>query len=105
MINTGNSSMMDENDLILYFWNSSCNVCGPLYDKLQLLVKKHFPRLTLEKINIVDFPELRSKYNVFSSPLILLLLEGKEYLRFSGNVGLNELKQKIGRLYALKFDS
>jgi len=96
---------MNEHDAILYFWNSSCSVCGPLYDKLEVLVSEEFPLLTLEKINIVDFPELRAKYNVFSSPLILLLLDGKEYLRSSGNVSVHELKQKIERLYALKFEN
>ncbi len=94
---------METQDAILYFWNSSCNVCGPLYDKLEILVKEQYPNLTLEKINIVDHPELRSKYNVFSSPLILLLLDGKEYLRTSGNVSVHELRQKIDRLYELKF--
>jgi len=94
---------MDNQDAILYFWNSSCNVCGPLYDKLQILVKEEYPNLVLEKINIVDHPALRSKHNVFSSPLILLLLDGKEYLRTSGNVSIHELRQKIDRLYNLKF--
>ncbi len=94
---------METQDAILYFWNSSCNVCGPLYDKLEILVKEQYPNLNLEKINIVDHPELRSKYNVFSSPLILLLLDGKEYLRTSGNVSVHELRQKIDRLYELKF--
>lgn len=96
---------MNENDAILYFWNSSCSVCGPLYDKLHILVNEQFPKLTLEKVNAVDFPGLTAKYNVFSSPLILLLLDGKEYLRSSGNVSVNELQQKIERLYSLRFDS
>jgi hypothetical protein len=68
-------------------------------------VNEQFPKLTLEKVNVVDFPGLRAKYNVFSSPLILLLLDGKEYLRSSGNVSVNELQQKIERLYSLRFDS
>jgi thioredoxin-like negative regulator of GroEL len=94
---------MNTSDAILYFWNSSCNVCGPLYDKLQTLVNDEYPRLVLEKINIVDHPELRLKYNVFSSPLILLILDDKEYLRTSGNVSIHELRKKIDRLYTLKF--
>lgn len=94
---------MNDQDAILYFWNSSCSVCGPLYDKLQIMVTQDFPNLDLQKINIVDHPDLRSKYSVFSSPLIVLLLDGKEYLRSSGNIGVHELRQKIDRLYALKF--
>ena len=96
---------MAEQNSILYFWNSSCSVCEPLYDKLELLVKEHFPNLTLEKINIADHPEYRATYQVFSSPLIILLLDGKEYLRSGGNVSIHELKQKIERLYTLKFEN
>ncbi len=95
---------MNEENTLLYFWNSSCSVCEPLYDKLQSLIKSNFPLLSVEKINIVDHPEFRAKYHVFSSPLIILLLDGKEYFRSGGNVSTQEIKQKIQRLYQLKFD-
>lgn len=94
---------VNERDVMLYFWNASCNVCGPLYDKLQVLVNDHFPQLGLQKINVAEHPELRAKYQVFSSPIIILLLDGKEYLRSSGNVSITEIRQKIDRLYALRF--
>jgi len=96
---------MTEENTILYFWNASCSVCGPLYEKLEQLIEKEFPYLSIQKIDIAMHPDLRAKYQVFSSPLIILLLDGKEFLRSSGNVSLQELKQKIGRLYELKFDS
>lgn len=94
---------LNEQDTLLYFWNASCSVCGPLYDKLEFLVKERFPQFELQKINIAEHPELRAKYSVFSSPLIVLLLDGKEYLRSSGNVSVRELSEKIDRLYAMKF--
>ena len=95
---------LNEDNTLIFFWNSSCNVCGPLYDKLELLMQNDFPKLQLKKVNIADTPEYRAKYHVFSSPLILLLLDGKEYLRSGGNVSIFETKQKIRRLYDLKFD-
>lgn len=93
-----------DQDVILYFWNASCSVCGPLYDKLQILISQSFPQLELQKVDIAEHPDLRSQYNVFSSPLIILMLDGKEYYRSSGNVSVHELKQKIDRLYSLKFE-
>ena len=95
---------MTEANAILYFWNASCSVCGPLYEKLERLVQDKFPLILIQKINIEENPEFRVKYNVFSSPFIILLLDGKEYLRSSGNVSLHELRQKIQRLYQLKFN-
>ena len=96
---------MEQNEnTLLYFSNSACSVCEPLYDKLELLIKDHFPNLQIKKINVVENPDLRTKYGVYSSPLIILLLDGKEYLRSGGNVSIAEMKQKIQRLYALRFD-
>ena len=96
---------IDEGDKLIYFWNESCSVCGPLFDKLYVLVSNEFPHLELVKISIVDHPDLRNRFNVYSSPLIILLMDGKEYFRSSGNVSIRELKQKIERLYALKFEN
>ena len=94
---------MNQENAILYFWNASCSVCGPLYDKLKVLVHSEFPNLTLRKIDVSRHPDLSAKYQVFASPIILLFLDGKEFLRSSGNISLHELKQKINRLYTLKF--
>jgi thioredoxin-like negative regulator of GroEL len=94
---------MAEN-IILFFSNEVCSVCEPLFDKLEKLVMEDFPRLDFKKISIVENPDLRAKYNVYSSPLIILILEGKEFLRFGGNTSIYEIKQKVERLYALKFE-
>lgn len=96
---------MNSENAILYFWNASCSVCGPLFDKLNLLVQTEFPELEIHKIDIAEHPDLRAKYQVFTSPLILLFIDGKEYLRSSGNISIHELKQKIDRLYQLRFES
>lgn len=89
---------------ILYFWNAACSVCEPLYEKLKLLMETDFPQLSIEKIDTSTNPELRVKYQVFSSPLIVLIMDGKEFYRSSANVSLHELNEKISRLYQLKFD-
>lgn len=96
---------LNEQNAILFFENASCSVCGPLYDKLMKLTIAYFPKLNILKIDIAAHPEYRAKYNVFSSPLIVLLLEGKEYFRSGGSISIHELKHKIGRLYSLKFDN
>ncbi len=95
---------MNEENAILYFWNSSCSVCEPLYEKLEILISNHFPKINIHKINISNYPEYRAKYNVFTSPLIIFMLDGQEYFRSGANVGVAELKQKIKRLYDLKFE-
>ena len=96
--------MQQDLNALLYFWNSSCSVCEPLYDKLEILISDHFPKLQIKKVNVTENPKLREKYSVFTSPLIILLLDDKEYFRSGGNVSTQEIKKKIQRLYQLKFD-
>ena len=96
---------MTADNSILYFWNASCSVCEPLYAKLKVMIESDFPKLSLKKIDVSASPELRVQYRVFSSPVILLLIDGKEYLRTGGSTSLIELKQKVGRLYQIKFEN
>jgi len=96
---------MNSENTVHYFWNASCSVCGPLYDNLEVLVNSEFPLLELKKIDTATNPELRAQYQVFSSPLIILMMDGKEYLRSSGNVSLHELKEKFNRFYQLRFEN
>ena len=56
---------MKQENAVLYFWNASCTVCGPLYEKLKVLVETEFLELSLEKINTATNPELRAQYRVF----------------------------------------
>ena len=95
---------MQVKDGILYFWNGACVVCEPLFEKLSEFIHTEFPNLTIHKIDISRSPKLRAKYQVFTAPLIILILDGREYLRSSGNIGLVELRKKLHRLYNLKFD-
>ena len=96
---------MNEDNTILYFWNASCSVCGPLYEKLRMMVKSDFPKLSVKKIDASAYPEICAQYMVFSSPLILLFIDGKEYFRTGGSISMSELKQKVKRLYQLKFEN
>ena len=75
-----------------------------IHEKLEVLINDHFPELQIKKINVAENPKLRTKYDVFSSPLIVLILDDKEYFRNGGNVSTQEIKEKIQRLYQLKFD-
>lgn len=94
-----------QENTILYFWNTSCTVCGPLYDKLEQLVKDDFPLISIQKKDTATNPNLRAQYQAFSSPLFILMLDGKKYIRSRGSVSMHHLKEKISRLYQLRFEN
>lgn len=89
--------------LLAYFSTEICNVCKVLKPKVSELVQKEFPRIKLVYIKSDKLPELAAQNQVFAAPTVLIFFEGKEYIRKSRNIGINELQQEIERPYSLIF--
>lgn len=87
--------------VILYFRNDNCPPCIALRPKVEELIREDFPRMRLEILNAVDDPELGPSFKVFAHPTILVYFEGKEYLRKSKYVSMEELKDSIARYYRM----
>ncbi len=88
---------------MLYFYNDACAPCVALKPRIFSMVKDAFPKIEQFYYNAAVHPELCAKYNVFSSPVFIFFFEGKEFYRGSNYVSLDELQQRIGRLYNLMF--
>lgn len=89
--------------VVLYFYNDSCAPCIALRPKIQDIVNEYFPEMILEMINAALAPELSASYNVFASPTIIVFFEGKEYLRFSKYISIQEFEEKVERYYEMLF--
>ena len=66
-------------------------------------MQKEFPRIKLVYIKSDKLPELAAQNQVFAAPTVLIFFEGKEYIRKSRKIGINELQQEIERPYSLIF--
>lgn len=89
--------------ILLYFSHEQCNVCKVLLPKIKELVSNNFPKLELKYINTVEQAEIAAHFQVFTVPTVLIFFEGKEYYRFSRNIGLSQLEEAINRPYQLLF--
>lgn len=78
-------------------------VCRDFFPKLESMVKKH-PRVTLGKVDIEKHPEVQGHYSVFTMPMVLLTIEGKETLREARNISLDLLEEKLKRYEKLLFE-
>ncbi|GHB35400.1 thioredoxin family protein [Mongoliitalea lutea] len=88
---------------LIYFYQDTCGVCAMLFPKLQAMVYEKFPQLEIIRIEAEKNRELAGQLRMLAIPGILLMLDGKEYMRSNGLVALGELEQKIGRYYNLMF--
>ena len=90
--------------LLLYFSHEGCNVCKVLRPKIEHLLINDYPKLQFKYINTVHEAELSAQFQVFTVPTVLVYFEGKEYFRFSRNIGLSQLEDAIKRPYQLLFE-
>jgi len=89
--------------VLIYFSQDKCNVCKILKPKVKELVEEDFDRVKLSFVDVYNNPEIAAQNGIFTVPTILLLFEGKEHLRISRNIGVDELREKIRRPYNVMF--
>lgn len=88
----------------LYFTSSGCSVCKALKPKVKTLLKESYPKLAWQEVNMAEEQKLAAKYGVFTAPVLILILEGKEYFRWIRAFSITEIREKTDRVYSLLFD-
>ena len=96
------SLVQNKKAFILYFMNDTCAPCLALRPKVETLLEK-YPEMQLIYIDSRKNPEISGAYNVFSNPSLLLFFEGKESVRFSKYVSVDQLEEAIKRPYGFIF--
>lgn len=89
--------------VLIYFYNDSCAPCKILRPKVQDVIASDFPKMNFLLVDAMHYPATAAYYGVFASPTLLVFFEEKEYLRESKNISINELREKIQRLYSMIF--
>lgn len=91
----------NNNDMLLiYFGSNSCGVCTAMMPKLEKMLEK-YPSIKAVKVDAENSVELSATYNVFTIPVIILFIQGKETIREARIISLINLEQKISRYYEL----
>ena len=67
-------------------------------------ILKRFPRILGGEVNGEENISLAIKYDVYSVPVFILFIEGRESIRIGRNVDLLDLEKSIGRYYHMLFN-
>jgi len=87
-----------ENPLsFLYITQPNCSVCHGLWPQVQNLLEP-FPQISLARIDAHEVEAIAGRFSIFAAPVLLLHIEGKEYIRKARIVHLDELEQEISRI-------
>lgn len=94
-----------EEAALFYFSTPTCNVCKVLKPKIAELIESEFPKIKLFYIDLDKAPVISGQFRIFSIPTILVYFNGKEFIRKSRNIGMQELENELKRPYQLMFDN
>lgn len=87
--------------LILLFGNTSCKVCDAVKIKLQIVVEEKIPQAELLYIDTMENASLSAKFNIFTAPVVLFTLHGKEYHRWVRSFSIAEIAMACNRIIQL----
>ena len=87
-----------------YFSTKDCSVCKILKPKIIKLFAEEFPKIKFVYVNVNNLKELAAQNSVFSVPTVLLYVKGRETLRISRNINLDEFSDTVDRIYRMLFE-
>jgi Thiol-disulfide isomerase and thioredoxins len=97
------TSMISKNKMvILYSSNKVCGACEVIKDKFQRILES-YPNVKSIEIDSEKQIEFAAMNAVFSFPLLILYINGKETIRVRRNIDFLELEKSIKRYYDMLF--
>ena len=81
----------------VYIYQENCSVCHSLQPQTQKILEE-FPSIKSIQTNVSSLPELAGKFTIFTVPVLLLFVEGKEMMRFARFVEIDKFKHQLSRI-------
>ncbi len=97
------SHILKHQAVCFYLSTPECNVCKVLKPKVIEMIGNDFPEMNICYVDLNEAKEISGQLSVFSVPTILVYFEGKETIRVSRSVHLEELREQIERYYKMIF--
>ena len=87
--------------VMVYFSAPTCNVCHALKPKLLEALDANFKEFVVESVDISVEEDIAPHFGVFAIPTIIIFLDGKEFLRKSRHMSVDEVMREIRRPYEI----
>ncbi|MCI4668664.1 MAG: thioredoxin family protein [Bacteroidia bacterium] len=83
---------------LLYFQARGCGVCHALRPKLEALLQSDYPNLQLTIIDISEDREAAAQHVVFTTPVLIIKVDGREYERFVRAFSVHQVNEKLEKI-------
>lgn len=88
----------DNEFCLLYFSKQNCSVCHGLLPQVQSILER-YPQIKFGHIDTDEVQQVASMFSIFTVPVILCFIEGKEVIREARIVHLDIFEEKLQKYY------
>lgn len=81
----------------VYIGQKNCSVCHGLKPQINKIMSG-YPQVRLVELDALEVPEVAEAFQVLTVPVLLLFVEGKEYLRQARIVNTSRFKQDVHKI-------
>lgn len=89
--------IMENKYAIIYFGTQSCSVCHGVEPQVKNLLKEYLD-IKSKFIWINAKNEIIGEFQIFTFPVLIMFIDGKEVFRMARFIPMTDLKNKIDRL-------
>lgn len=82
----------------VYFGHPECSVCHGLKPQIDKKLSVFSQDVSFYEVNTFDIPEVAGEYSIMTVPVVLLFVNGKEYLRQARFVPVQQLYEQIEKI-------
>lgn len=82
----------------LFVSRKTCGVCHALLPQVEIMLQA-FPEIKLAHLDADAVQEVAGTLMIFTVPVLLLYVDGKEYIREARFVHIELLQEKISKIY------
>ncbi len=94
------SSLNEKQISLVYISRQNCSVCHGLLPQVEQLLKD-YPSITSFHVDADEIPEIAGEYSIFTVPVVLVFVDGKEMIRKGRFIPIDELNAELSRLVNL----
>jgi thioredoxin-like negative regulator of GroEL len=87
--------------VMVYFSAPSCNVCHALKPKLLEAIESNFEKFEVVSVDVSTSQDIAAHFSVFAIPTVLIFLDGKEFVRKSRHMSVDDVVREIQRPYEI----
>lgn len=97
-IETLNKKIIETELTFVYFGHPDCSVCHGLKPQINAKFEAFRDDINFLEVNTFEVPEVAGEYSVMTVPVVILFVNGKEYLRQARFVPVQSLYEQVDKI-------